>query len=156
LDLDDISLVPVSEDEALRLAMEAERGTLDLTGERGDCVEVQFDAVHALVLYMGTDRKILRPHLPNRKETGQGIEEFFCECCGVQLGDRAEMLTRCTSREEGFRLCREILRGRLPDAIPVSSPDQSFLPGMNELAHAEAAGRVVQWVLLQGRRKSSH
>src|SRR5947207_15193684 len=95
LDLNDVSVKPSSEDEALRLAREAESGTLGATGEAGDCLEMQFDGAHALLLYMAADQKILRPHFPHRQETGEGVEQFFCACCGVQLGDRTEMFRRC-------------------------------------------------------------
>jgi hypothetical protein len=129
------------------MAAVEEQGSLGGNGESGDCVELQFDSSHALVLYMRADWTILRPHLPNRRRTGEGVEDFFCECCGVQLGDRVAMLSQCVSREEGFRLCREILNGRLPDAIPVRS-DQPSIPGFEE----GAAERLVNWVVLRPRR----
>src|SRR5262245_40167827 len=88
LELPGAGLTPSGEDEPLRLTRAAESGTLSATGENEDCVEVQFDALHAMVLYMTAEGTILRPHFPNRLQTGQGIEEFFCACCGVQLGDR--------------------------------------------------------------------
>lgn len=154
LHLEDVSLKPSSEEEALRLARAAEGGTLSAAGEGGDCVEMQFDAAHALVLYMAAAGPILRPHFPNRKDSGQGVEEFFCECCGVQLGDRAELLGRCTSREEGFRLCRDIVRGQLPETVPEANPEQPRLPGMGEFAEDEAKWRRIEWLPLQARRKS--
>jgi hypothetical protein len=154
LDLEDVSLKPWSEDEALSLAREAESGTLDATGEGGDYVELQFNAAHALVLYMTAGGTDLRPHFPNRKESGEGVEEFFCECCGVQLGDQAELLRRCMSREEGFRVCREILRGRLPEKVPAAQPEQLYLP-LAEFAEAADAWSCVEWLPLQARRTSS-
>ena len=154
LDLEHETLKLSSEDEALRIARAAETGTLSAPGEFGDCIEVQFDAAHAMVLYMAAGGPILRPHFPNRKETGHGVEEFFCECCGVQLGPRAEMLRCCMGREEAFRLCREIFRGLLPDAIPEASEPPPWLPGMGEFAKAEEEARTVQWVPLQRRRKT--
>jgi hypothetical protein len=153
LDLEDVSLNPSDAETALRLAREAVSGTLGATGKGGDCVEMQFDFAHALVLYMTADGSTLRPHFPHRKETGQGIEEFFCACCGVQLGDESEMLSRCMSREEGFRLCREILHGRLPDSLPQPHPGQPYLPGLEAFAIEEGRCRRLEWPPLQGRRK---
>ena len=94
LDLEDSSLELSSEDEALHIAREEESGTIGATGETGDCVEMQFDRAHALVLYMAADQTILRPQFLHREVSGEGVEEFFCECCGVQLGNKTEMLSR--------------------------------------------------------------
>jgi hypothetical protein len=155
LDLEDVSLKPSGVDEAMRLAGEAQSGTLAATGEAGDCVEMQFDQSHALVLYMATDQRILRPHFPHRQETGEGVEAFFCECCGVQLGDKAEAFRKCMARGEAMRLCREILRGRLPGAIPEPGPKQPFLPGMESRAVEEAEWGLVEWRPLKPRRSGS-
>jgi hypothetical protein len=149
VELKDASLRPSSPAEALRLAAAVTKGTLGGTGEAGDCVELQFNCKHAMVLYMRPDLTILRPHFPNRRRTGEGIEEFFCECCGVQLGDKADMLSRCVDREEGFLLCREILNGRLPNAVPLGPSDQSSIPGFDDQA---AGDGVVEWVTLRSRR----
>lgn len=154
LDLEDVSIRPSGPDVALRLAKESESGTLGACGEVGDCVELQFDGAHGMVLYMSADRKVFRPHFPHRQESGDGIEEFFCAFCGVQLGDRAEMLRSCMAREEAIRLCREILWGRLPDTIPGASSDQPCLPGMEAFTEEQAQWGMVEWCPLRPRRSS--
>jgi hypothetical protein len=73
----------------------------------------------------------------------------------VQLGERGELLSRCTTREEGFGLFREIVCGHLPSAVPEPRQDQSHLPSMSELMVAETSERVVEWRPLVPRLKSS-
>jgi hypothetical protein len=109
LEFEDASFKLASQTQAMRLACEAASGTLSATGDRGDCVEMQYDALHALVLYMPASRPILRPHFPNRVNSGACIEEFFCACCGVQLGNKTEMLRYCPSREEGIHVSARFL-----------------------------------------------
>jgi hypothetical protein len=149
LELEDASLKPSTESQALRLARQAQGGTLGATGDLGDCLDMQFDSTHALVLFMAASGPILRPHFPNRKETGARVEEFFCACCGVQLGKKTEMLRCCLSREEGFRVCRAIFHGQLPDAIPEENPKQPRFPGV-----PQATGCEIEWVELKGRLNS--
>ncbi len=60
------------------------------------------------------------------------------------------MLSRSMYRDEGFRLCEEILRGQLPGVIPVTRPDQRRLTAMDEFAQIEVLGRKVKWVALEG------
>src|SRR5262249_30676577 len=84
LELPGETLRPANPDDAVRQAEATEQGTLGATGEAGDCVELQFNRDHAAVLYMRPDLTILRPRFSNRAVTGDRIEEFFCECCGVQ------------------------------------------------------------------------
>ena len=119
IDTEDTSLTPSNPDEALRLAGAIDFGELAGTGENGDCVQLQFNREHAFVLYMGRDETIYRPHFPKTGQSGEGVEEFFCEHCGVQLGDRTELLAHCTDRDDGFSICREILGGNLPQSSEI-------------------------------------
>ena len=148
LDLEDASLKPSTQAQALRLAGDSQDGTLGATGDLGDCLDMQYDSMHALVLYAAACGPIFRPHFPNREETGARVEEYFCECCGVQLGDRKEMLRCCLRRDEGFRVCRAILHGQLPDTIPEENPQYRPLPGVDK-----ATGTELEWVELNGRHK---
>jgi hypothetical protein len=153
LDLAGVSVDPPGEDEALRLACDATSGTLGATGRAGDCLEMQFDETHSLVLYMSADHIIHRPHFPNRESSGQGVEDFFCKSCGVQLGERKELLSRCMTREEGFRVCREILRGQLPETVAGVRSDQTVFPSFESLTQEEAKSSRVEWVPLRPRHK---
>jgi len=129
IDTEGTSLTPSNADEALGLAEGMEFGELGGTGENGDCVQLQFNREHAFVLYMAVDQRIFRPHFPKRMVSGRGVEDFFCEHCGVQLGDRSELMAQCTDRDDGFSICREILGGHLPQTAEI------------------------EWVELQARRK---
>jgi hypothetical protein len=72
LDLENATLRSSDSHEALRWAGEAEAGTLVATGERGDCVDMQFDAAHALPLYMAASGLILRPHFSKPEQVRGG------------------------------------------------------------------------------------
>ena len=62
-------------------------------GELGDGLQLQVDEDHALILYMKPDQTILRPKFLNPLRNGDGVEHYFCQCCGVQLGDYHQMLS---------------------------------------------------------------
>jgi len=152
LELQDASLKPSTVIEALCLAREASGGELAATGDGGDCVEVQYEAGYAVVLYMTSNGTILRPRFPGRIVNGDGVEDFFCHCCGVQLGYRGE-LVRCSARqEESFRLWCAILEGQLPESLPEPHPEQPYLPNMESFIAEQAKTRRIEWVELKGRR----
>ncbi len=146
LDLDDASIPDVPFADAIRIAGDAESGTVSAVGEAGDCLELEFDDSHALVWYMTAEKILLRPHCLNRPEGEQRIEEFFCHCCGVRLGPQEAYMSCGIGREEGFRLFRSVLEsGVLPDTIPERQPAQEWLPGMTLLKEREALGRALEW-----------
>jgi hypothetical protein len=122
LELEDDFCAPSSLIEAMQLATAADRGTLGAEGENGDCIELRFDQHHGMVLYMLPDQTVLRPHFPQRECTGEDVELSFCPCCGVLVGDRDEMISKCMARDEAFQVCESILRGTLPDRVdPISA-----------------------------------
>jgi hypothetical protein len=125
IDLEDeeTSFGPSASEDALASARQMPRGTLNATGDGGDCLQMQFNESHAMVLYMTHEGVLLRPHFPNRSLTGAGIEEYYCECCGVQLGDIDQLAAQCMNREEGISLCDRILHGEVPD-----SSDLTWVP----------------------------
>ncbi|HEY7312102.1 MAG TPA: hypothetical protein VH643_22245 [Gemmataceae bacterium] len=129
LDNEEISLRKVSWADAVKAARETEQGDLAAQSD-GECVQCEFNATHAAVLYMGRDGVILRPYLPDRPPAAQDLTPFFCGGCGIQLGPQEEYLARFFDRETGFRLFEAVLCGPpLPDSMPESQPDQPLLPG---------------------------
>jgi hypothetical protein len=150
LDLEDVSLHPTNWGDVIRLTSGAECGTVSAAGQDGDWLDLEFNQSNAALWYMTEERTILRPFFPNRSEAEQAIDEFFCKCCGVQLGPKEELLRRCMKRIEAFNLSREILhRCQLALCIPEERFDQPRLPGMEKLAEFEAKWRVVEWRLFK-------
>jgi hypothetical protein len=140
LDNREISLRLLTWAEAIQTAREVEQGDLAAQAD-GECVQCEFNATHAAVLYAGRDGVILRPYLPDRTAAAQDLAPFFCGGCGVQLGSKDEYLTRFFDRETGFRLFKEVLCGPpLPDSMPELRPDQPTLPGVELSSH-----RAVEW-----------
>jgi len=127
IDNEDVGLEPSCPDDALKLARELDVAELNATGDKGDCVQLQFDTQYALVLYMTPEQTTLRPRFPNGEISGDGADELFCECCGVQLDDD---FSQCTGRENGFSICEAILAGRLPQ-----SSDIQWVPLRNGAKH---------------------
>jgi hypothetical protein len=107
---------PRSVEECLTFAEELTSGELAGTGDGGDCFQLQYDAENAAILYMTPAGEMLRPQFTHRERSGDGVELFYCHCCGVQLGDMGEMLAECTARSEGFELVGKIIDGSLPES----------------------------------------
>jgi hypothetical protein len=107
---------PQSPEDFLSLANTFESGELIGEGNKGHSFQLQFDAENAAILYIGFDGTTRRPRFLGRERNGDGIELFFCHCCGVQLGDKREMLAQGTNRHEGFSLARHIINGTLPES----------------------------------------
>ncbi|OJW07114.1 MAG: hypothetical protein BGO49_28095 [Planctomycetales bacterium 71-10] len=118
--------------EVVRAFRDFARG--DLSAEAGDeHVSFQFNAEHAAVLYMRSGAAVLRPYFPDRSAESQDLSPFFCDCCGVQLGDPDEYLSRFLDRQDGFRLFEALLHGPgLPDRLPIPHDGHPRLPGFDE------------------------
>jgi len=139
LDNDEISRREMSWADALRIARQVDYGELAAQSD-GECVQCEFNATHAAVLYMGRDEVILRPYLPERPAAAQDLTPFFCGGCGIQLGPKDEYLACFFDRETGFRLFEAVLRGTsLPAALPDLQVDQPMLLGF------EPAPRFIEW-----------
>jgi len=91
-------------------------------GEGGERIELGFNATHASIIF-ADDEGVLRPYFPGRDAASQDIDEFFCDGCGLRVGNLDGSLARCMGRGEGFRLCGELLRsGALPATMPAEGP----------------------------------
>jgi hypothetical protein len=89
---------------------------------------VEFNALHAAVMYMGPDKVILRPYLPGRSADSQDIAPYFCECCGVLLGPHDEYLSKFVARDRGFRLFAAVVQGpELPKTLPGALSEEDAL-----------------------------
>jgi hypothetical protein len=154
-DDDEVSLRDLSWPQAVEVFRDAEAG--ELVGQSdGECVTLEFNAVHAAVLCMGRDRVILRPYFPRRPADIQDLEPFVCSCCGIRLGDQDEYLARfLLSRADGFRLFAEVLASSsLPSELSDPHPGQPVLPGFEEAVAEMVAGRALQWCPLpEGKSK---
>jgi hypothetical protein len=140
LDNEEISLRDLSWADAVQAAREIEQGDL-AAQSAGECVQCEFNATHAAVLYMGPDGVILRPYLLDLPAAAQDLTPFFCGSCGIQVGPKAEYLARFFDRAAGFRLFEAVLYGLpLPDAIPEAQPDRPMLPSIGTLPQ-----RPVEW-----------
>jgi hypothetical protein len=117
LDLEHETLHPANAREALRRAMASDTGILTACGSNGDGFELQFDRRHAFLLYGDKAGTTLRPRFPDCPVKGDGVERYFCRCCGVQIGDNAKLLRSCMPRETGFSMVRKFLRGHLARII---------------------------------------
>lgn len=117
---------------AVRAFRDFARG--DLYAEAGDeQVSLEFNAEHAAVLYMRAGEAVLRPYFPHRSAESQDLSPFFCDCCGVQIGDPDEYLSRFLGRQDGFRLFEALLHGPgLPDRLPLPRGGHPRLPGFEE------------------------
>lgn len=106
----------------------------DLYGEAGDeHVSIEFNADHAAVLYLRSGEATLRPYFPHRSAESQDLSPFFCDCCGIRLGDADEYLSRFLGRQDGFRLFEALLHGPgLPDRLPSPQEGLPMLPGFEE------------------------
>lgn len=145
LDTEDVSLRDLSWPEAIEAARATATGDLAAQSD-GECVQLEFNASHAAVLYMGRDGVILRPYFPNRSAESQDLTPFFCGSCGIRVGAQDEYLARFFDREDGFRLFAEVLRGpSLPTELPKPEPRQPALSGFAEAAAKLAASRVLEW-----------
>jgi hypothetical protein len=121
-------------------------GMLTAAGADGDELVLQFNRARAAVWYMGADKVTLRPYFPYRPASDQAISDFFCPGCGILLDSYSEFLERGMPRDEGFRLCAEVLHsGALPTEVPEDRTDQPLLPGMEAFAEELARGRAVEW-----------
>jgi hypothetical protein len=151
LDAEGVSHRFVNRSEALTLAAQLEKGTLSASGEKGDCIHLDFNGYHAALCYMTPDKNILWPFFLNRPASNQRIDDLSCDSCGVLLATQEELLTRSAmSRSEGFRLWQDILhRCELPDAVSEEFPDQPKLPGMKEMADVENVCRQIIWRTLK-------
>jgi hypothetical protein len=116
VETEDASLEPSGPGDALKLARDLSDGELGATGDKSDYVELQFDREYALVFYVTPEGTTLRPRFPNSEVSGDGVDELFCEDCGVQLDDD---FSQCTNRENGFSICEAILAGRLPQSADI-------------------------------------
>jgi hypothetical protein len=111
--------------EVLRVCDQAGSGVVVAHGEAGEHVEMEFNASNASIIYADDDR-VLRPYLPGRDAASQDIDEFFCNSCGLRVGDLDKFLARCMGRSEGFRLCGALITsGSLPDAVPDDGAGQA-------------------------------
>src|SRR5260370_41861525 len=89
LDNEEMSLRELSWADALEAAHETRQGDLAAQSD-GECVQCEFNATHAAVLYMGRDGVILRPYLPGRPEAAQDLSPFFCGGRGIPAGPPQE------------------------------------------------------------------
>jgi hypothetical protein len=153
-DDDEVSLRDLSWPQAERVFFGATSG--DLAGEAdGECVSLEFNAIHAAVLYMGRDWVTLRPYFPHRPSAAQDLGPFFCEV-GLRRGPQDEYLRCFVGREDGFRLFKAVLIGpSLPSELPDPYPGQPFFPGFEEVAAELACGRRLEWRPL-GSSKHKH
>src|SRR4051794_33404150 len=85
LQLPDASLKPPTLAHALRWSQDENSGTISAQGTQGDCADLEFNATHAAVWYMGSDKIIRRAYFPNRPAADQDISGFYCNCCGILL-----------------------------------------------------------------------
>ena len=141
-----VSLRDLSWPHAVRVFHDAKAGYLAGQSD-GECVDLEFNAAHAAVLYLGRDRVILRPFFSRRPAAAQDLGPFFCRGCGVRVGSQGEYLARfLLSRADGFRLFAAVLAGRpLPAELPDPHPGQPLLPGFEEVAAELASGRALEW-----------
>lgn len=125
LDTENVSLKNLSWQEAEIAARTSTSG--DLAAQTEDvCVSLEFNSTHAAVLYMGPDKIILRPYLPQRTPESQDLGPFFCKCCGVLLGPQEEYLARFLTRAEGFQLFLSILQNQsLPTSLPSAESEET-------------------------------
>ena len=118
LESDEESFAGLSVHEAFECAAEIENGTLSALAD-GECVQCEFNATHASVLFMGRDRVILRPFFPARPAEAQDLAPFYCSCCGILEGPMDEYLARFFDRQDGLLLFRRVLMGpSLPRVWP--------------------------------------
>ncbi len=82
LDNEKISLRDISWSDALPAARETEQGVLAAQSD-GECVQCEFNATHAAVLYMGRDEVIYWPYLPDRSAAEQDLTPFFAADAGA-------------------------------------------------------------------------
>ncbi|QDT51787.1 hypothetical protein [Symmachiella dynata] len=102
--------------DALQFACKLDVGTLEADGKTRDNISLKFDSQSSLILYTTPQQRLLRPQFPLSEVSGDGVEDLFCDCCGIQIdGD----YSKCTDRETGFALCESILAGRFPESDEV-------------------------------------
>jgi len=132
---------PMDADDAIAIVDEMNAGTIGADGTNGDFVELQFDRTHSLLIYAppGSD-DTLRPRFPDRKDTGDGVDELFCDCCGIPFGDEAEILAASIARADGLAVFRDLVGGArtMNDEIEwVPFPPLFFPPTDVSSSHAE-------------------
>jgi hypothetical protein len=132
--------------DSLQLFSSSDSGELSAQAE-GKCVSLEFNSQHAAVLYLGNDGVILRPYFSSRSYAEQDVSEFFCKCCGVQLGDIDEYLSRfLLSRSQGMELFKTVLAtSSLPRQLPDTETGQSQLPGFDEFVKERSSERELEW-----------
>lgn len=145
LDSEDVSLRDLSWPEARRMARANETGDLAAQSD-GECVQLEFNATHAAVLYMGRDGIIRWPYRPNSPTDAQDITPYFCKCCGIRIGSQDGYLARFFERADGFRLFEAVLRGpTLPAELPRRNADQPVIDRFEVAVDEWAITRVLEW-----------
>ncbi len=92
-------LEPSSPCDALQFACKLDVGTLEAVGKTRDNISLKFDSQSSLILYMTSQQRLLRPQFPLSEVSGDGVEDLFCNCCGIQIdGD----YSKCTDRRNRF------------------------------------------------------
>jgi hypothetical protein len=113
--------------EVLRLCDGADSGVVVANGEGGERIELEFNATHASIIF-ADDERVLRPYFPCRDAASQDIDEFFCDGCGLRVGNLDGFLAHCMDRGEGFRLCGELFQsGTLPETMPADRPGSALV-----------------------------
>jgi len=88
-------------EEVLSLCKEAVSGTVVANGERGERIELEFNATHASIIF-ADDERVLRPYFPGRDAASQAIDEFFCGGCGLRVSNLDGFLERVMNCSTGF------------------------------------------------------
>ena len=103
---------PCDADDTIAMVDAIDIGTVGADGTNGDFVELRFDQSHALLLYAPpSSENALRPRFPTRINTGDNVDALFCDCCGIPLGDDAEILANSITRADGLAVFRELVGG---------------------------------------------
>ena len=141
VDNEDVGLCDLTLSEALDAASRCDEGTV--AGERGsECVQLEFNCSHAAVLYMGPNKKILRPYFPNRTDESQDISPYFCKCCGIQVGPQDEYLSKFFSRDRGVQLLTAVIEA--PELPKLFRGIPGGADSVEEFCHSLSLGRIHQ------------
>src|SRR5262249_13953487 len=142
-DNEEVSLGGLSWPQVAEVFHETSAGEFEGQSQ-GEYVYLEFNATRAAVLYRGRDGVYLRPYFPRQPAADQDLGPFYCDGCGIRLGDPDEYLARfLLSREEGLCLFAAVLAGPpLPSELPDLHEGQPVLPGFEEWVVAWTAGQA--------------